>query len=148
MNRLAVALLAMSPLVVIAQQVSSGDTGIDATLTRMQSLLHHAVETTAEGALLVSLSRTGEATSIDPLAADRGRAMLAEARRLILDVAAGDAMMHLHSLELTDDQNERMIEVHQLEQIATSYLNVTERLLRLDEQAVNDSADRQSQPDQ
>ena len=141
MKQLTMALLAMGPLVVTAQQAPSEDASVDATLVRMQTLIHHAVETAAEGARLVALAAGSEETAIDTLAAERGRAMLSDARRLILDVVAGDAMMQLHSQELTDAENARMIATHQLEQVATSYLNVTERLLGSDEDSATNVAE-------
>jgi hypothetical protein len=120
-------LLAGGPLCVAAQAQPEQDAAEE--LAQMQLLLHHAVETAAVAAGLIALGRAKCASAIDSLAADRGRAMVADAKKLIREVAGGSAMMALHARELTDAENAMMIRTHQLEQAASSYIDVLEQSL-------------------
>lgn len=130
MKTLAVAFLAiLMPAMVVAQQAPADDSSVDVTLRRMQLMLHHAVEIAAEGASLAALADPAQPSAVDELAMDRGKKVIAEARDLIQEVAAGDAMTAMHAMTLTDAQSTVMIRTHQLEQAATRYIDVTEELL-------------------
>ena len=127
MKALAVAVLVMTPIVGLGQEAP--DANVDLTLRRMQQMIHQAVEMAAQGARLVAVADPAQPSAVDGLAVDRGRKIIADARDLIREVAAGDAMMQLHAIELTDAQNAAMIRTHQLEQAATRYVDVTVQLL-------------------
>lgn len=130
----AVLLATMMPVAAVGQQAPAGDSSVETTLERMQSMMHHAVEMAAEGAQLITLADTSEPSAVDRLAADRGWEIIEDARELILEVSTGDAMMQLHATELTEDQNATMIGIHQLEQVATRYIDVIEQSLSGDTQ--------------
>ena len=55
--------------------------------------------------------------------------MIAEAKNLIREVAAGDVMTKMHAEKLSDSANARMIVTHQLEQAASSYIKALEMSL-------------------
>lgn len=124
MKRLTMLLLIIGSGATLAQDQPRDEA--EMTLRHMQLMLHHAVEMAAEGAGLVALGQMQTAPAMDELSIDRGRDLIAEAKDLIREVAAGDAMMKLHATELTDASSARMIVTHQLEQAASSYINVLE----------------------
>ena len=127
MKRLTMLLLIMASSATLAQDGARNET--EMTLRHMQLMIHHAVEMAAEGAGLVTLGQTQTAPAMDELSIERGRQLIADAKDLIREVAAGPAMMKLHSTELTDTSSARMIVTHQLEQAASSYINVLEMSL-------------------
>jgi hypothetical protein len=127
MKRLTMLLLIIGSGVALAQDRPRDE--VEMTLRHMQLMIHHAVEMAAQGAGLVALGQMQTAPAMDELSIDRGRSLIAEAKDLIREVAAGDAMMKLHATELTDASSARMIVTHQLEQAASSYITVLEMSL-------------------
>lgn len=128
MKRLALLLLIAAAATALAQDAPVPE-GQEMTLRHMQLMLHQAVEMAAEGAGLVALGQMQLTPDMDELALDRGRTLIAEAQDLIREVAAGDAMMQLHTQELNESASSRMIATHQLEQAATNYIKVLEMTL-------------------
>lgn len=126
MRLLIALLLAAGPASVFAQEQPTPETA-ETELERIQLMIHHAVETAAEGGRLVTLG--GEETATEKLATERGREMIADAKALIVEAAAGEGMMHLHTLTLSEAANATMIATHQLEQAASGYINALERVL-------------------
>ncbi len=124
MRLLVAVLLAAGPGYLSAQNATAPDLA-ETTLAKMQMMIHHAMETAAEGAQLVALGQES-ATAVDALAIERGRAMIADAKALIREVAAGDTMMSLHRQQLSDAANSSMIATHRLEQAASSYIKALE----------------------
>jgi len=138
MRLLIALLLAAGPASMHAQEQPAPDPA-KTELEQMQLMIHHAVETAAEGGRLVTLGGAETATELQ--AAERGRAMISDAREIILQVAAGDAMMRLHTLELSDAANATMIATHLLEQAASSYINALEQALPNETTPGNNSAE-------
>jgi hypothetical protein len=128
MKRLVLLFLVVGVGVSLAQD-EPRDVEPETTLRHMQLMLHHAVGMAAEGAGLIALGQMQAAPDMDDLAVDRGRALVAEAKDLVREVAAGDGMMRMHAIELSDAANARMIAIHQLELAASNYITALENSL-------------------
>jgi len=128
MRRLPSLLLIVASSIALAQDTAPEATP-EMTLRQMQILLHHAVEIAAEGAGLVALGQMQTAPEMDAVSIARGRDLIAEARALIVEVAAGDSMVRLHGMQLSEASNARMIATHALELAASNYVTAVETSL-------------------
>ena len=108
-----------------------GSNTTEPELSQMHSLytlLNHGMKMATDGANLIMLGRTGESGGAKDTLQRHGRAMMKDARVLIIRLSDNKAMLKLHSSGITSDKSPAMASLHRS---ITLSLRIIDRLARI-----------------
>ena len=112
-------------------RVYLGSTTAEPELSQMHSLytlINHGMKMATDGANLIMLGRTGEPGGAKDTLQRHGRAMMKDARVLIIRLSDNKAMLKLHSSGITIDKSPAMASLHRSITLA---LRIIDRLARI-----------------